>query len=42
MLGIPYAEVMQACMIPLAYTKGTEFKPGRRDPLQTVVHWESW
>lgn len=33
LLGIPYAEVMQACLIPLAYTKGTEFKPGRRDPL---------
>jgi nitroreductase len=42
LLGIPYAEVMQACLIPLAYTKGTEFKPGRRDPLHTVVHWESW
>jgi nitroreductase len=42
LLGIPYAEVMQACLIPLAYTRGTEFKPGRRDPLNTVVHWESW
>jgi hypothetical protein len=26
LLGIPYAEVMQACLIPLAYTKGTQFK----------------
>jgi nitroreductase len=42
LLSIPYAEVMQACLIPLAYTKGTEFKPGRRDPLNTVVHWEGW
>ena len=42
LLGIPYAEVMQACLIPLAYTKGTEFKPGRREPLRTVVHWDSW
>jgi nitroreductase len=37
LLGIPYAEVMQACLIPLAYTKGTQFKPGRRDPLHAVV-----
>jgi nitroreductase len=41
-LGLPYAEVMQACLIPVAYTKGTEFKPGRREPLHTVVHWEKW
>jgi nitroreductase len=42
LLGIPYAEVMQASLIPLAYTKGTQFKPGRRDPLHAVVHWDSW
>ena len=42
LLGIPYAEVMQACLIPVAYTKGMAFKPGRREPLNTVVHWESW
>jgi nitroreductase len=42
LLGIPYAEVMQACLIPVAYTKGTEFKPARREPMSTVVHWESW
>ena len=28
LLGIPYAEVMQAALIPVAYTLGTEFKPG--------------
>jgi len=33
---------MQACLIPVAYTKETEFKPGRREPLHTVVHWEKW
>jgi nitroreductase len=41
-LGIPYAEIMQACLIPVAYTKGTEFKPGPREPLQSMVHWETW
>jgi len=41
-LGIPYTEVMQACLIPVAYTQGTRFKPGWREPLDTIVHWETW
>ena len=41
-LGIPYAEVMQACLIPVAYTIGTDFKPGWRQPLNTIVSWNSW
>jgi nitroreductase len=41
-LGIPYAEVMQACLIPVAYTQGTRFKPGWREPLDTMIHWETW
>ena len=41
-LGIPYAEVMQACLIPVAYTQGTRFKPGWREPLDTIIHWETW
>ena len=42
LLGIPYDEVMQAALIPLAYTKGTDFKPAPRAPLDSIVHWESW
>ena len=41
-LGIPYDEVMQVALIPVAYTIGTDFKPGRRKPLDTMVHWNSW
>ena len=41
-LGIPYNEITQACLIPLAYTIGTEFKPGWRKPLDEIVHWDSW
>jgi nitroreductase len=41
-LGIPYNDVMQAALIPVAYTKGTDFKPAPRDPLATMVHWETW
>jgi len=41
-LGIPYGEIMQAALIPTAYTIGTDFKPGPRAPLETFVHWEKW
>ncbi len=41
-IGIPYQNVMQACLLPLAYTKGTNFKPGKRDSLESVIHWDSW
>lgn len=41
-LGIPYDEVTQVALIPVAYTLGTDFKPGPRKPLDTMVHWDSW
>ena len=41
-LGIPYAEVTQACLIPVAHTKGTDFRPGWREPLESVMHWDAW
>jgi len=41
-LGIPYEQVTQAAMIPLAYTVGTDFKLAQRDPLESMVHWDSW
>jgi nitroreductase len=41
-LGIPYAEVNQAAMMPVAYTRGTRFQPARRARLDTMVHWETW
>ena len=41
-IGIPYEKVMQTCLMPVAYTKGTIFKPGKRDPIESVIHWESW
>ncbi|HEY7694299.1 MAG TPA: nitroreductase family protein [Gaiellaceae bacterium] len=42
LLGIPYDEVMQAALIPVAHTIGTEFKPGVRAPLDSFVHWDRW
>jgi nitroreductase len=41
-LGIPYDRVTQVALIPVAYTIGTEFKPGRRNPLETMLHWDRW
>ena len=41
-LGIPYDDVTQVALIPVAYTLGTDFKPGKRNPLDTMVHWDQW
>ena len=41
-LDIPYADVMQAALIPVAYTIGTDFSAARREPLDTMVHWNRW
>jgi nitroreductase len=41
-LGIPFDQVMQAALIPVAYTVGTDFKPAARHPLDTMVHWDRW
>ena len=41
-LGIPYEEVMQAALIPMAYTLGTDFKPAARKPLESVLHRDRW
>ncbi len=42
LLGIPYDDVMQVALIPVAYTIGTDFRPARRKPLETMVHWDAW
>jgi len=42
LLGIPFDTVAQVALIPLAYTKGTDFKPGPRLPLERMVHWGAW
>jgi nitroreductase len=41
-LGIPFEEVTQVALIPVAYSLGTGFKPAARNPLETVLHWQSW
>ena len=41
LLGIP-ENVMQGALIPVAHTKGTDFKPGARRDLDRVIHLDSW
>ncbi len=40
-LGIPES-VSQVGLLPVAYTVGTEFKPARRPPPETITHWNGW
>jgi nitroreductase len=41
-LGIPYDAVTQVALIPVAYTKGTDFKRAPRVDLDQVLHVDSW
>jgi nitroreductase len=41
LLGIP-AGVTQVSLIPVAYTKGTDFKPAKRGPVSEITHWNHW
>ena len=41
-LGIPYETVVQAVLTPVAYTKGTDFKPAARPEPDEVIRWDSW
>lgn len=42
LLGIPYDTVAQAVLSPLAFTKGTDFKPAQRPDPEEVIHWNGW
>jgi nitroreductase len=42
LLGIPYDTHTQAGLFPIAYTKGTGFKPAKRLPAEDVTHWDGW
>ena len=40
-LGIPYEQVRQYALIPVAYTIGTDFRPAARD-LDGVLSFNTW
>jgi len=41
-LGIPYADVVQAALLAVAYPRGTEFKAVYREPLEHYLHYNTW
>ncbi len=41
LLGIPDG-VTQVGLLPVAYTRGTEFRPASRPPADTILHWNGW
>ena len=42
LLGIPFDEYSQAGLFPIAYTKGTDFRPAKRLPAEQLTHWDTW
>ena len=42
LLGIPYDKYSQGGLFPIAYTKGTDFRPAKRLPADQVAHWDRW
>ncbi|UXA08116.1 nitroreductase family protein [Mycobacterium sp. SMC-2] len=41
-LGIPYDTYSQGGLFPIAYTKGTDFRPAKRLPAEQLTHWDKW
>jgi nitroreductase len=41
LLGIPDG-VTQVSLIPVAYTKGLDFRPATRPPVTEITHWNRW
>ena len=41
-LGIPYDDVTQVTLVPVAHTIGDDFKPAKRRPVDDVAHWDGW
>jgi hypothetical protein len=41
LLGIPEG-VTQVALFPVAYTKGTDFKPAERPPVEDITYWDTW
>ena len=42
LLGIPFDEVMQAALSPVAFTVGTDFKAAANRGLEDVLHVDGW
>ena len=40
--GESFDRYTQAGLFPVAYTKGTDFKPAPRQPSDQFTHWNTW
>jgi nitroreductase len=41
-LGIPYDEVTQSCLLTTGYYTGDSFKPAPRGDSSGLIHWDRW
>lgn len=41
LLGLP-DNILQVALLPVGYTKGTDFKRAARPPVASVTHWNRW
>jgi nitroreductase len=42
LLGIPYEDVTQTALLPVAYTLGTDFKQAPRRPVEEITYGDRW
>jgi nitroreductase len=42
LLGIDYGRYLQAALLTVGYYAGESFKPAKRIPLESIVHWDHW
>jgi nitroreductase len=42
LLSIPFDQYAQGGLFPIAYTKGTDFRPAKRLPAEQLTHWDTW
>ena len=42
LLGIPFDRYTQVGLFPIAYTKGTDFKPAQRPPVEEITYLDTY
>ena len=42
LLGIDFARVTQVALLPVAWTRGGEFRPASRPAPESITHWNRW
>jgi nitroreductase len=42
LLGIDYARVAQVALLPVAWTRGAEFRPAARPAPESITRWNRW